>query len=60
MPRKPRTISSAWKVDRPPTTGVPVPGAKGRVETIDIEGQVAGGVADDLSDRGNAVASIPL
>ena len=39
IPARPFRIASAWAVERPPATGVPVPGAK-RVQAIDVEGQI--------------------
>ena len=43
-------MASASRLDRPPATGVPVPGAKAGIEAVDVEGQVGRRVADDLAD----------
>ena len=40
----------ACHVVRPPQTGVPVPGAIGGIEAIDVERQVGLALADDLLD----------
>ena len=55
IPFRPRRSSSTSRGVRPPTSGVPVPGAKAGIEAVDVEGEIGRTVADDgarLLDQG--------
>ena len=41
----------SWLLVSPPGSGVPVPGAKGRVQAVDVQRQIARAVADAFANR---------
>ena len=55
---RPRRISRSSREVGPPASGVPVPGAWGGVEDVDVDGDVEGAVADALAQLlGDLVAA---